>query len=116
MGFWCLIRGDHWSWKLRAPDASITDAKIDGPFATNLAEAVTEGVVAGIGIARKCEWEIAGQLAAGSLVRVLEGYTVLPEWNVYAVRPPGRNIPSRVKVFTDFLAERLTGLAARARH
>lgn len=103
----CLIRGDHRSWKLRGPDGSIVDAKIDGPFATNLAEAVTEGVVAGMGIARKCEWEIANQLANGSLVRVLKDYTVVPEWNIYAVRPPSRNTPSRLRAFTDFLEAKL---------
>ena len=103
----CLIRGDQRSWKLRAPDGTVSDAKIDGPFTTNLAEAVTEGALSGIGIARKCEWEIASQLATGALVRVLDDYTVLPEWNIYAVRPPSRKAPSRVRAFTEFLGTKL---------
>lgn len=110
----CLIRGDQRSWKLRAPDGAVIDAKIDGPFVTNLAEAVTEGVVSGIGIARKCAWEINEQLAAGSLVTVLDNYTVLPEWNIYAVRPPSRNAPSRVKAFTEFLGAKLQPLCSNS--
>lgn len=110
----CLIRGDQRSWKLRASDGSVIEAKIDGPFVTNLAEAVTEGVLSGIGIARKCEWEITDQLAAGSLVTVLDDYTVLPEWNIYAVRPPSRNAPSRVRAFTEFLVTKLKRLSSHS--
>lgn len=107
----CLIRGDQRSWKLRAPDGSVIDAKIDGPFVTNLAEAVTEGVLSGIGIARKCEWEISSHLASGSLVAVLTDYIVMPEWNIYAVRPPSQKTPSRVKAFTEFLGAKLKRLS-----
>lgn len=53
---------------------------------------------------------IAEALAAGTLVPFLEGYEwfeVSPGPNVYAVFPPTRHPSRRVRVFTDFLAERL---------
>ena len=97
------MRGDVRSWALRSSDGSHIDAKVSGRFTTNHAEAVTEAAASGLGIARKCKWEIAEQLASGSLVQVLGDYIVVPEWSVFAVRPPSRIQPARVRAFADFL-------------
>lgn len=113
----CLIRGDLRSWKFRAPEGDAVDAKIDGNFATNLAEAITEAAITGVGIARKCQWEISEHLGSGALVTVLDDYTVLPEWGVYAVRSPSPRPPMRVRAFTDFLEKKfktIESLAERA--
>lgn len=103
----CLARGDMRSWALTAPDGSVCDVKVSGNFATNYAEAMTAAALSGLGIARKCRWEIAEHLAAGTLVTLLDGYTVSPEWNVFAVRSPSRLPPARVRAFTDFLEAKL---------
>ena len=107
----CLTLGETRSWTMAAPDGTVSETKVQGNFSTNYAEAVTEGVLSGIGIARKCQWEIAEHLAAGTLVPVLEGYTILPEWNVFALRPPAKQAPARVRIFTDFLKSKYAELS-----
>lgn len=105
----CLIRSDVRTWTSRGPDGHVEDVRVSGHFATNLAEAVTEAALLGVGIARKCRWEIEEYLETGELTVLMPTHTVLPEWSVYAVRPPARTPPARVRAFTDFLAERLQG-------
>ena len=101
----CLIRSDVRTWKTCGPDGQIEEVKVSGNYATNLAEAITEAALTGVGIARKCRWEVAEHLEAGALVVVLPDYTVLPEWGIYSVRPPSRT-PLRVRAFTDFIADK----------
>ncbi len=102
----CIIRSDARMWTKRGPDGRIHDVKVSGNFATNLAEAVTEAALSGVGLARKCRWEVTEHLDSGALVEVLPEYTVLPEWSIYAVRPPAPTLPMRVRLFTNFIADR----------
>lgn len=108
----CLAREDMRTWSLSAPGGTLHDVRINGNFSSTSAEAITEAAVSGLGIARKCAWEIAGHLAAGTLVPVLEDYTVAPFWQVFAVRPPSRLPPARVRAFTDFLEARFRKVPA----
>lgn len=108
----CLARGDMRTWQLASGDGSVTDVKITGNFSCTSAEAITEAAVSGLGVARKCAWEIADHLAAGRLVPVLRHLTVAPSWNVFAVRPPSRLPPARVRAFTDFLEAKFRTIPA----
>lgn len=108
----CLMRGDIKSWEIRTPAGNVVDIKVSGNYASNNAEAITEGALSGLGIARKCEWEIIEFLEAGRLVRILQDHTVTPEWNIFAVRAPSRVPPARVRVFTSFLENKLQHVAA----
>ncbi|WP_289032294.1 LysR family transcriptional regulator [uncultured Roseibium sp.] len=99
----CLIREDLRTWSLMLPDGTLQDVKICGNFSSTSAEAITEAALSGLGIARKCTWEIADQLADGTLILVLEDHTITPFWEVFAVRPPSRQPSTRVRAFTDFL-------------
>lgn len=108
----CLIRSDVRTWSKRGPDGQMYQVKVKGTFATNLAEAVTETALSGVGIARKCGWEVSEYLASGDLVQVLPEYTVLPEWDVSVVRPPSRSPPARVRAFTEYIAEEFQAVAS----
>ncbi|MEM1152266.1 MAG: LysR substrate-binding domain-containing protein [Pseudomonadota bacterium] len=108
----CLIRSDIRTWTTRGPIGQVEDVKVSGNFATNLAEAVTEAALSGIGIARKCRWEVAEHLDAGTLVEVLTDHTVLPEWGIYAVRSPSHTPPPRVRAFTEFIGSKFQTIAA----
>ena len=99
----CLTREDMRTWSLAEPDGTIHDIKANGNFSCTSAEAITEAAVSGLGIARKCVWEIADQLNAGTLETVLDRYSVAPFWEVFVVRPPSRLPSARVRAFTDFL-------------
>ncbi|MEM8652407.1 MAG: LysR substrate-binding domain-containing protein [Pseudomonadota bacterium] len=102
----CIIRSDVRTWRVRNPDDKIEDIKVFGNFDANLAEAVTEAVLAGVGIARKCKWEITDHLESGELIQILEDYTVLPEWGIFALFPNTRKPPARVRAFADFMEHR----------
>lgn len=99
----CLARADIRTWRFRTQENIIRDVRIDGNFATNLAEGVTEAALSGLGVARKCKWEIEEHLESGELVEILYDYTILPEWSIFAVRSPSKQPPPRVRVFTEFL-------------
>ncbi|MEO1142108.1 MAG: LysR substrate-binding domain-containing protein, partial [Pseudomonadota bacterium] len=102
----CIIRSDVRTWRVHNPDGKIEDIKVFGNFDANLAEAVTEAVLAGVGIARKCKWEITDHLESGELIQILEDYTVLPEWGIFALFPNTRKPPARVRAFADFMEHR----------
>ena len=108
----CLAREDMRTWALAAADGTVHDLKTTGNFSSTSAEAITEAALSGLGIARKCAWEVSDQLRAGTLTRVLTDYSVAPFWNIYAVRPPSRLPSSRVRAFTDFLETRFRTVPA----
>ncbi|WP_306145598.1 LysR family transcriptional regulator [Roseibium sp. MMSF_3412] len=108
----CLAREDMRTWSLAAPDGTIHDVRTNGNFSSTSAEAITEAALSGLGIARKCIWEISDHLTNGTLVQVLEGHSVSPFWQVFAVRPPSRLPPARVRAFTDFLEARFRHVPA----
>lgn len=110
----CLARADVRTWRLRTPDGEISEARLSGNFATNLAEGITTAALTGLGVARKCRWEIAEHLESGALVTLLDTYTVVPEWQVFAVRSPSYQPPPRVRAFTDFLEAKLQAVPAFA--
>ncbi|WP_299472697.1 LysR family transcriptional regulator [uncultured Roseibium sp.] len=103
----CLAREDMRTWSLAAPDGTVHDIKTTGNFSSSSAEAITEAALSGLGIARKCTWEIADQLSSGALRPMLGSYSVSPFWKVFAVRPPSRLPSARVRAFTDFLESKL---------
>lgn len=63
-------------------------------------------VEAGAGVTVLEERTIKGALAAGSLVRLLPEWS-LPRGGMYAVLPPGRHVPARVRAFIDFYRDYL---------
>lgn len=103
----CLARADVRTWRFRSPGDEIYEVRIAGNFATNLAEGITDAALSGIGVARKCKWEVAQHLETGTLITFLDDYTVVPEWRVFAVRSPSHKPPPRARAFTDFLEAKL---------
>ncbi|MEM9279397.1 MAG: LysR substrate-binding domain-containing protein [Pseudomonadota bacterium] len=108
----CIIRSDIRTWQTRRPNGKNEDFRVSGNFDTNLAEAVTEALLAGVGIARKCKWEVAEYLETGELVRVLDDHTVMPQWGIFAVRPGLRKPPARVSSFIDFIEQEFKKIPA----
>lgn len=108
----CLVRSDMRSWSFASAGGSAFETNISGNFSTNLAEAVTEAALSGLGVARKCKWEIDTYLDTEQLVTVLNDYTVTPEWNVYAVRSPSRILSARVRAFAEYLERKYKSVPA----
>lgn len=103
----CLALGENRGWTLNDVRGSATEIKVSGNFTTNYGEAVTEAAAAGQGIALKSNWDVIGHITEGTLLTVLPDYRVEPEWNVWAVRPPSRIIPPKVRLFTEFIEQKL---------
>lgn len=111
-GYNCLVRSNVRTWTSRRPDGKQEDVKVSGNFSTNLAEAVTEAALSGIGVARKCLWEVAEYLETGELIQLLPEHTVLPEWSIHAVRSPSPIPPARVRTFTEYIAQKFKSVPA----
>jgi DNA-binding transcriptional LysR family regulator len=68
-----------------------------------------QAVLAGLGIARLPESVVRGDLKSGALVRVLPAWRI-PQGIVHVVFPTRRGMLPAVRVFIDFLAERLPAM------
>lgn len=102
----CITLGETRNWSLRDSQGSVHDVRATGQFSTNFGEAISDVVVAGLGIGLKSIWDVSDYLKSGQLVRVLPDYSIEPEWQIWAVRPPNTLSPTRVQVFTNFLEEK----------
>lgn len=89
-------------WRLTGPDGPVV---VDGEsrVRTNSSEVVRELAVAGAGIALRSTWDIAGEMRAGSLVRILPDYEGTSDVGIYAVRPRADLVPLNVRAFVEFL-------------
>lgn len=77
-----------------------------GWLRSNDAEHVRAAVLAGIGIGHAPGWLFADAIAAGEAVPILPDWRPPPE-PIHAVTPAGRRMPTRIRVFIDYLAEQL---------
>lgn len=75
-----------------------------GPFRTADAEQVRAGVLAHLGLAHGPRWIFPGEIAQGTVRVVLRDYQPAP-LAISAVHHAGRRLPTKVRVFIDFLAE-----------
>ncbi|MBU2982829.1 LysR family transcriptional regulator [Lentibacter algarum] len=103
----CMPLGKTQNWRLVGADGVEHDVPVSGPVSVNFGDAVGEWVVAGMGIGRPALWHAGPDLLAGRLVRVLPDYDVVPQSNIWAVRPPGRLMPARVRAFLSFMQDKI---------
>lgn len=69
-------------------------------------EAMRLMTLAGAGISRLARWHVAGDIAAGRLMPLLEDFNPGDQEVTHAVYVgQGRHLPARVRAFLDFLAE-----------
>jgi DNA-binding transcriptional LysR family regulator len=74
-----------------------------GTVRTNDAEQLRIAVLSHLGIGNAPSWLFQRELASGSAVQVLNGYTQPKP--IYAIRPGGRRLTTKVRVFIDFMEE-----------
>lgn len=73
-------------------------------------DVLTEAAVRGMGITAQPDFIAETALAAGRIEPVLESFPML-ELGIYAILPGNRQVPHRVRVLKDFLAERFARAA-----
>lgn len=106
----CVSLNEDRNWTLRDKMGVCSQIKTHGNFTTSYGEAITEAILSGTGIALKSRWDVLEHVEDGSLVVVLPDYSIEPEWSIWAVRPPGRMVASRVRLFTEFIEKKIAGV------
>jgi DNA-binding transcriptional LysR family regulator len=75
-----------------------------GAFRTNDAEQIRAAVLADLGLAHTPGWLFAAEITSGAVRPVLANFEPA-RLSISAVRPGGRFLASKVRVFIDYLAE-----------
>ena len=92
-----------WSFEI---DGVLTAFPIRARIHSNNGEALNDAVERGLGIALQPDFIIQRALESGKVITILNDFA-LPELGIYAMLPSNRQVPHRVRVLMDFLAEQL---------
>ncbi|MBM6596141.1 LysR family transcriptional regulator [Microvirga pudoricolor] len=106
----CLLytgSADRELWRFRAGKRWI-DVRPQGRMRSDNGDAIMRYAMAGLGIAALPTFIVTDAVRDGSLVPLLTDYE-MPGGAIYAVRPPGAQVPARVRVVIDALVERFGG-------
>jgi len=105
----CVVfapRGESFGWKFSLGGRDIR-IKPRGRFRTHDAEQIRAAVLAGLGIAQTPGWLFTREVASGNVIRVLRDYE--PDViAISAVYPGSRRLPSKARVFAQFVAKCLS--------
>jgi DNA-binding transcriptional LysR family regulator len=104
----CLVFSDvagGGEWRFRMPDGTSSTIRLDGRLWINSLDALVAAARDGAGLARVPSWQVADDIKAGTLTRVLAGYE-LPASAVHLIMPPARLGSPRTRAFVDFLSMR----------
>lgn len=80
---------------------------VRGTISSNSGDALVQLAVDGVGLTRVGDFHLQEELEAGKLVRVLQDFNPGDTEEINAVFLGGQTTPARVRVFVDFLADRL---------
>jgi DNA-binding transcriptional LysR family regulator len=87
-------------------DGQVQGFPIRSRIQANNGDVLLEAAARGFGITCHPTFVTRDAVAAGRVREILTGYAI-PELGLYAVLPGNRHIPHRIRVLTDFLAQRL---------
>lgn len=93
--------GEPGRWRFTGPEGEIAVA-VNGPLHVDDDEALSQAVLGGLGVGLLPTFIIGKDLQNGDLQAVLSEYIPV-ERHVYAMYLPTRHLPSKVRVFIDFL-------------
>jgi DNA-binding transcriptional LysR family regulator len=84
----------------------VTPFAIRSRLNANNGDVLSEAAAQGLGITAQPDFIVGDFLGSGRLEEILQDFA-MPELGIYAVLPSNRQIPHRVRVLMDYLAERL---------
>jgi DNA-binding transcriptional LysR family regulator len=93
-------------WPFRRGSEDIV-LSVRGNIEANNGETLGQLAAAGVGVARVGAFSVVDDIAAGRLVPILEDFNPGDVELIHAVFVGGSQTPARVRVFVDFLAQRL---------
>jgi DNA-binding transcriptional LysR family regulator len=94
-------------WRFIDPSGSLIEVPTNGRFQSDNGQALQMATLAHQGISLMPDWSVARHLADGTLVRLFPEYRVSHiefDNGVYAVFQQARQVPSKVRVFVDYIA------------
>jgi DNA-binding transcriptional LysR family regulator len=94
------------SWPFRI-NGELTRIDVKGPVSADSADTLLRLAIGGAGILRLSEHVVARSIQEGLLRPLLQDVQDLETYPLFALLPPGRHQAPKVKVFIDFLIERL---------
>jgi DNA-binding transcriptional LysR family regulator len=92
-------------WAFRVPKGAGSELiylKPGGPLDCSDGQVLHDWCLAGYGIAWRSTWEVEAEIAAGSLVALLEDFAA-PANGIYALFPHAKHLPLRLRLWIDFL-------------
>ncbi len=98
---------DFQEWIFQYEDTTVK-FRPNGSYRVNNGEALREAILGGTGIGRLPTFAAGPDLASGRLVKVLPDCR-LPSQSLYALYPERRHLPTKVRVFVDFIIDRFGG-------
>ncbi|AUG51686.1 LysR family transcriptional regulator [Thalassospira marina] len=102
-------------WEFDGPDGPLS-VRVNPTMWCNNGEFTAVAARRGLGIASQPEFIIAESLHSGELVPILPEYWPRLGGGIYAVYPERRHLPTKVRMFIDYLVERFnSGLATEMR-
>ena len=88
-------------WAFRV-DGQLTHLRPAGRIDCSDGQVLHAWCLQGLGLAWRSTWEVENDIAAGTLVPVLEAFAAPPN-GIYAVVPQAKHLPLRVRLWIDFL-------------
>jgi DNA-binding transcriptional LysR family regulator len=92
-------------WAFQVPKAGVAELvhlKPGGPLDCSDGQVLHEWCLAGYGIAWRSTWEVEAEIAAGTLVAVLDEFSAPPN-GIYAVFSQRKHLALRVRLWIDYL-------------
>ncbi len=83
-------------------EGELTHLRPHGRIDCSDGQVLHDWCVQGLGIAWRSTWEVEADIAAGTLVTLLDDYAAPPN-GIYAVFPQRKHLPLRVRLWIDFL-------------
>jgi DNA-binding transcriptional LysR family regulator len=99
------LRGEPHNWIYRGQQRMI-EHRPNGHFRSGDGEQIRAAVLADLGLAQVPAWLLAPEISSGAVRVVLRDHE--PDaFAISAVHPAGRRLPTKVRVFIDFVADAL---------
>jgi DNA-binding transcriptional LysR family regulator len=94
------------TWPFRV-DGELVQVEVTGPVSADSTAMLLGLAIEGAGILRLSEHVVAEAIQKGQLEPLLQDVQDPEQYPLWALLPPGRNQPPKVKAFLDFLIDRL---------
>jgi DNA-binding transcriptional LysR family regulator len=96
-------------WRLEGPGGAVVEVATRSRLRANSGDVVQDWTLTGQGVLLKSEADVAAELRAGRLERVLPDWASAPA-PIYALTPSRRQTPAKVRVFLAAMAEALAAI------